>query len=71
MSRQEAADAGSGLSGWGAEVVLINPESWLLRVAQPGCGTVRVYYNHQRPHLSLRGLTPVQRRQTYFAQTPV
>jgi len=26
------------------------------------------YYNHQRPHLSLRGLTPVQRRQSYFAQ---
>jgi len=25
------------------------------------------YYNHQRPHLSLRGLTPVQRRQGYFA----
>jgi transposase InsO family protein len=26
------------------------------------------YYNHQRPHLSLDGLTPVQRRQAYFAQ---
>jgi transposase InsO family protein len=26
------------------------------------------YYNHQRPHLSLAGQTPVQRRQTYLAQ---
>jgi transposase InsO family protein len=26
------------------------------------------YYNHQRPHLSLHGLTPVQRRKTYFQQ---
>jgi transposase InsO family protein len=26
------------------------------------------YYNHRRPHLSLAGLTPVQRRQAYFAQ---
>lgn len=26
------------------------------------------YYNHQRPHLSLRGLTPVERRQAYFQQ---
>lgn len=26
------------------------------------------FYNHQRPHLSLRGLTPVQRRETYFQQ---
>jgi transposase InsO family protein len=26
------------------------------------------YYNHQRPHLSLHGLTPVERRQAYFHQ---
>jgi transposase InsO family protein len=26
------------------------------------------YYNHQRPHLSLAGLTPVQRRDLYFQQ---
>jgi len=26
------------------------------------------YYNHERPHLSLAGLTPVQRRDAYFAQ---
>jgi len=26
------------------------------------------YYNNQRPHLSLAGLTPVKRRQQYFAQ---
>jgi transposase InsO family protein len=26
------------------------------------------YYNQQRPHLSLHGLTPVQRRQAYFQQ---
>jgi len=26
------------------------------------------YYNYQRPHLSLAGLTPVQRRDAYFAQ---
>jgi transposase InsO family protein len=24
------------------------------------------YYNHQRPHLSLHGLTPIERRQAYF-----
>jgi transposase InsO family protein len=47
-----------------------------LLVRNPGCPELRIqdieqfvwYYNHQRPHLSLRGLTPVQRRQTYFAQ---
>jgi len=26
------------------------------------------YYNHQRPHLSLAGRTPIQRRRAYFAQ---
>lgn len=26
------------------------------------------YYNHQRPHLSLHGLTPVERREAYFQQ---
>ena len=26
------------------------------------------YYNHDRPHLSLAGLTPIQRRDAYFAQ---
>jgi transposase InsO family protein len=29
------------------------------------------FYNHQRPHLSLRGLTPVQRRENYFQQAGV
>ena len=26
------------------------------------------HYNYERPHLSLKGLTPIQRRQAYFAQ---
>jgi len=47
-----------------------------LLICDPGCSELRIrdveqfvwYYNHQRPHLSLRGLTPVQRRQSYFAQ---
>jgi len=26
------------------------------------------YYNHKRPHLSLAGATPIQRRRAYFAQ---
>jgi len=46
-----------------------------LLIPDPGCSERRMrdvekfvwYYNHQRPHLSLRGLTPVQRRQSYFA----
>lgn len=29
------------------------------------------YYNNQRPHLSLAGLTPVQRRQAYFSRPTV
>jgi len=29
------------------------------------------YYNHARPHLSLGGLTPVQRRQAYFKLSPM
>ncbi len=47
-----------------------------LFVHEPGCSELRIrdvaqfvwYYNHQRPHLSLHGLTPVQRRQAYFQQ---
>ncbi len=47
-----------------------------LLVNEPGCSELRIrdveqfvwYYNHQRPHLSLHGLTPIQRRQTYFQQ---
>jgi transposase InsO family protein len=30
--------------------------------------TFMEYYNHERRHLSLAGLTPVQRREAYFAQ---
>ena len=26
------------------------------------------FYNHQRPHLSLQGLTPIERRENYFLQ---
>jgi transposase InsO family protein len=55
----------------------LDEECFLLR--DPGCSELRIrdleeflwYYNHQRPHLSLRGLTPVQRRQAYFQQAPV
>lgn len=47
-----------------------------LLVHEPGCSALRIrdverfvwYYNHQRPHLSLHGLTPIQRRQAYFQQ---
>lgn len=47
-----------------------------LLIKNPGCSELRRhdveqfvwYYNHQRPHLSLHGLTPVQRRQAYFEQ---
>lgn len=50
-----------------------------LLIRNPGCSELRMrdleefvwYYNHQRPHLSLQGLTPVQRRQAYFQQTQV
>ena len=47
-----------------------------LLIRDPGCSELRMrdveqfvwYYNNQRPHLSLQGLTPVQRRQAYFQQ---
>jgi len=47
-----------------------------LAVAQPATCATRTgvinefvwYYNHQRPHLSLAGQTPVQRRLAYLAQ---
>ena len=50
-----------------------------LLIRHPGCSALRIrdveqfvwYYNHQRPHLALRGMTPVQRRQSYFAQPPM
>jgi transposase InsO family protein len=29
------------------------------------------YYNHERPHLSLGGQTPIQRRQAFFREHPV
>ena len=45
-----------------------------LLVHEPGCSELRIrdveqfvwYYNHQRAHLSLHGLTRIQRRQTYL-----
>lgn len=45
-------------------------------VRRPRCSKTRMrvleefllYYNHQRPHLGLHGLTPVARRQAYFHQ---
>jgi transposase InsO family protein len=51
-------------------------EEECLLIQDPGCSELRIrdvnvfvwYYNHQRPHLSLHGLTPVQRRQAYFQQ---
>lgn len=47
-----------------------------LRIHDPGSSELRIhdvqefvwYYNHQRPHLSLQGITPIQRRQAYFQQ---
>jgi transposase InsO family protein len=47
-----------------------------LLIRDPSCSDRRAqdvkeflwYYNYQRPHLSLQGLTPVQRRQAYFQQ---
>jgi transposase InsO family protein len=47
-----------------------------LLIQDPGCSELRKrdvqqfvwYYNHERPHLSLHGLPPVQRRQAYFQQ---
>jgi transposase InsO family protein len=29
------------------------------------------FYNHQRPHLSLHGMTPVQRRESYLGSSPL
>jgi transposase InsO family protein len=48
-------------------------------VHDPGCSQLRIrdleefvwYYNHKRPHLSLHGLTPIERRQAYFQQVQV
>lgn len=50
-----------------------------LLLKDPGCSARRIqdvhdfvrYYNHERPHLGLQGLTPVQRRQAYFQQLQV
>jgi len=55
----------------------LDEECFLVR--NPGGSELRMrdleeflwYYNHQRPHLSLHGLTPVQRRQAYFQQAQV
>jgi transposase InsO family protein len=55
----------------------LDEECFLVR--DPGCSELRIrdlqefvwYYNHQRPHLSLQGLTPIQRRQAYFQQLPM
>ena len=55
----------------------LDEECFLLR--DPGCSDLRKqdlsefvwYYNHQRPHLSLHGQTPIQRRQAYFQQLAV
>jgi transposase InsO family protein len=52
----------------------LDDECFLIR--DPGCSELRRkdlaefvwYYNHRRPHLSLRGLTPIQRREAYFQQ---
>ncbi len=52
----------------------LDEECFLIR--NPGSSELRIrdleeflwYYNYQRPHLSLHGLTPVQRRQAYFQQ---
>jgi transposase InsO family protein len=48
-------------------------------IHDPGCSELRRrdlaefvwYYNHRRPHLSLHGLTPIQRREAYFRQARV
>lgn len=55
----------------------LDEECFLVR--NPGCSELRKqdlsqflwYYNHQRPHLSLQGLTPIQRRRAYFQQLAV
>ena len=52
----------------------LDEECFLIR--NPGSSKLRIrdleeflwYYNYQRHHLSLHGLTPVQRRQAYFQQ---
>jgi transposase InsO family protein len=55
----------------------LDDECFLIR--DPGCSELRMrdleeflwYYNHQRPHLSLHGQTPIQRRDAYFQQAQV